>query len=484
MRLPVAALTLAAVAIAAPAQAAPVLEVGPDGAVVRDDPYLPPRANTDLQQPGTEPVCCTRRRAHSAATGPTVGKTLRRAFEAGEITEAQRRDWRRAYRRALRTRRDLSGARRTQLSSVIETLEAIARAEQLDASRMPALFLQLARNTEFWPNSPYPASGQRVSFAGSSLIFQYYSGHGLQIQPLANFGKANGLWRAGRDEGLRAMLDELVAIASRRGRFTTWEYWFEFGGGSPPWMSAMAQGTAIQALARASQLLGDPSYLKVARRGIRAFSSRAPLGVRVRGRDGGNHYLIYSFSRSLRVLNAFAQSLNGLYDYTTIAQHGRALRLFEKGDVSLRAELPGYDTGAWSLYSLAGAEATLEYHDLATDFLANLCEKLGPGPHCDYAARFEGYLGESPRVELLTSRLVEGNVQYVRFSLSKRSSVRMTVSRNGSVVHSASATVPYGTRSFAWTPDESGDYVVALAAESFNGTNGSASGTITVRPKS
>ena len=232
------------------------------------------------------------------------------------------------------------GPRRTQLSSVIEILEAIARAGQLDASRMPALFLQLARNTEYWPNRPYPASGQRVSFEGSELIFQFYPGYGLQIQPLANFGRANGLWRAGREERLREMLDELVDIASRRGRFTTWEYWFEFGGGSPPWMSAMAQGTAIQALSRASELLAEPSYLRVARRAIRAFSTRAPLGVRVRGRDGGNHYLLYSFSRGLRVLNAFAQSLNGLYDYATIADHERAMTLFEKGEVSLRAELP------------------------------------------------------------------------------------------------------------------------------------------------
>jgi len=479
MRLPLAAATLAVAAVAAPAQAAPVLEVRPHSTVVRDDRYLPPRAETDLRRPAGR----ARAPRARAASGPTVGRVLKRARAAGEITADQRREWRRAYRRARRTRADLTGPRRTQLSSVIETLEAIASADQLDASRMPALFLQLARNTEYWPSRPFPASGQRVSFAGSSLIFQYYPGYGLQIQPLANFGKANGLWRAGREEALRGLLDELVAIASRRGRFTTWEYWFEFGGGSPPWMSAMAHGTAIQALARASLLLGDPSYLRVARRGIRAFSTRAPRGVRVRGRDGGNHYLIYSFSRSLRVLNAFAQSLSGLHDYATIAQHARALKLFGKGDASLRAELAGYDTGAWTLYSLAGAEATLEYHELATDFLENLCEKLGPGPYCDAAARFEGYELESPRLALHTSRLVEDSLQYVRFSLSKRSTVQLTISRSGRVVHSASATFPYGTRAFAWTPRRPGDYVVTLAAESFNGTNGATSGTITVRAK-
>ena len=152
--------------------------------------------------------------------------------------------------------------------------------------------------------------------------------------------------------------------------------------------------------------------------------------------------------------------------------------------MSLQAELPGYDTGAWTLYSLAGAEATLEYHTLATDFLANLCEKLGPGAYCDASGRFEAYGSESPRLDLVTTRLVEKNPQYVRFSVSKRSSVRMTISRNGSVVHSASATVPYGTHAYPWTPPRDGDYVVTLSAESFNGTNGSDSGTITVRPKS
>jgi len=160
------------------------------------------------------------------------------------------------------------------------------------------------------------------------------------------------------------------------------------------------------------------------------------------------------------------------------------MRLFKKGDRSLRTELPGYDTGAWTLYSLAGEEATLEYHELASDFLENLCEKVGAGHHCDAAERFRSYETEAPRLDLHTSRLVRGNLQYVRFSLSKRSSVRMTISRNGNVVYSASATVPYGRRAFAWTPKRRGEYVVTLAAESFNGTHGSTSGTIRVRAKS
>jgi hypothetical protein len=480
MRLRLALTGVAALAaLASPAAASPVLEVRPGGAVLRDDPYLPPRAETDLLPAGGRRAPARAR----AASATAVRRAIERAYEAGAISADERAAWRAAYRRALRTRARLGGARRAQLSAVIETLEAIAAADRLTAGRMPALFLQLARNTGYWPSRPYPASGQRIVFAGSELVFQFYPGYGLQIQPLANFGKANALWRSERRERLRTLLDELVAIASRRGRFTTWEYWFAFGGGSPPWMSAMAQGTAIQALARGSVLLAEPAYLRAARRAIRAFSTRYPVGVRAPGRDRGNHYLIYSFAPGLRVLNGFAQALSGLYDYATIAQHARAHELFEKGERSLRAELPGYDTGAWTLYSLGGAEATLEYHELAADFVRNLCELLASAAYCDAAARFDRYIGESPRLALLTSRLVERNLQYVRFTLSKRSTVRMTISRGGDVVHSASAPVAYGTRAFAWTPPRAGEYVVTLSAESVSGTHGSATGTITVRAR-
>ena len=43
---------------------------------------------------------------------------------------------------------------------------------------------------------------------------------------------------------------------------------------------------------------------------------------------------------------------------------------------------------------------------------------------------------------------------------------------------SASAIVAYGDHAFSWTPGRPGDYVATLAAESFNGTQGSTSGTM------
>ena len=58
---------------------------------------------------------------------------------------------------------------------------------------MPAAFLQLERNRQYWPRMPYPAVGDQVSFKGSELLYQYFAGEGLQLHPLSTFKKANHL---------------------------------------------------------------------------------------------------------------------------------------------------------------------------------------------------------------------------------------------------------------------------------------------------
>ena len=55
----------------------------------------------------------------------------------------------------------------------------------------------------------------------------------------------------------------MQALAVQRSkRFIAWEDAFAFGGGSPPWMSGMAQATGIQALAR-EMGLGRLDFVKV-----------------------------------------------------------------------------------------------------------------------------------------------------------------------------------------------------------------------------
>ena len=123
-------------------------------------------------------------------------------------------------------------------------------------------------------------------------------GQGLQLQALANFGKLNALWPGGRRYTTRTgeMLDELLPLAAQRGDGLAWEYYFTFDGGQPPWVSGMAQGTAVQALSRAAVRLGrEAEIVPLAQRALGIFPEPPPTGVRVDDGDGA-YYLIYSFA--------------------------------------------------------------------------------------------------------------------------------------------------------------------------------------------
>ena len=330
------------------------------------------------------------------------------------ISRSDHARYRRHYQDARATLGRLAGARKRELAYVVLSLERIALARRLTPTRMPAIFLQLRRNSVYWPAKVFPASGDQVTFRGSELLFQYFPGRGLQLHPLSNFKKANLLNgacgtsgegepvcgarppgpRPGtpcRPERLRRLLDELSSLAVRRHRrFIAWEYLFDFGGGSPPWMSGMAQATAITALTRGARRLDRPDYAVTAERALGAFETPPPVGVRVKGPLGGVHYLQYSFAPRLYIFNAFFQALIGLHDYGKLTGSARATGLFEQGEREARREVPYSDTGNWSRYSFRGAESTREYHELLREILQSLGRRLG-GIYCRYAIRYRRY---------------------------------------------------------------------------------------------
>ena len=461
---------LVAMVAAGPAQARPVLEVDGARAVRVNDPFVPSGPDADL---GPEPRGAPPARVARRGGPRAVSAALRRARRTGGISKGRRAAYARVYSLARSRHRRLGGTRRRELGSVIDTIDAIALRGELSASRMPALFLILRRNAEFWPRSPFPANRGVVTFRGSELVFEYYSGSGLQLQPLVNFKKANQLHGAcvkgtgtcekGR---LRRLISELVRTSARRGGFRTWEYYFWFGGGRPPWISGMAQATAIQALARASQLLGDSGLRRYAREAFPAFSTPPPTGVRTRGPLGGTHYLQYSFAPRLYIINAFLQAVIGLYDYSKITGDATARRLFVQAEPEARRELPRNDTGDWSTYSFGGAESTREYHELLREFSASLCSRLHRDVYCDTARKFAAYTTEPAELRLLGPDTATRNRQArVSFSVSKLSAVQLTIRRAGRVVYDRVATFRRGRGSFAFAPRSSGTFKLRLAAK-------------------
>ena len=355
-------------------------------------------------------------------------------------------------------------------------------------------------------------AASRVEFKGDPLTFQYYPGSGLRLQPLANFGKANALYNACKGintepgtpcepDALRALLDRLIATAAHRGGFLAWEYYFPFGGGRPPWVSGIATGSALSALSRSASLFKEQEqqqqpppappaqptggstpvplpaqtqtpppahdsayYLDIARQALPIYQHSAPLGIRAAA-PRGNHYLIYSFDKGLRVGNAFLESLIGLWDYWQISGDKSARALWIRGDREAKHELPKLDTGAWSLYSLGGAEADLNYQRVIRDFAQGLCERTKETVYCEKAARFDKYLHQPANVSIVGPKTARAR-KTVRIAIhvDKISCLSIQILRGDKVVYQPTWYFPRGVHSFAWTPPKAGTYHVHVLA--------------------
>jgi hypothetical protein len=497
---------LAVLLFPASAAAAPVLVLGHNGhATLRDDPYVTGPAVTPvpaevtrapaLAARGGAPSRSEQRALVRSLTGGTALGTpakphqpakkkrkpkrpeitflseLARLHRSGALPTASYRADVAAYNHALATEKKLRGTRKIELQAVTVTLHNIAVSHQLTVSRLPALMATLSANQQWWTEGPLLSSGQRVEFAGSQLVWQYYPGQGIQLQVLGTFGKADGLYTAGPADypAMEQLLSEMIPLAAQRGGGLVWEYYFSFDGGSPPWTSAMSQATGLEALSRAYQATGSATYLTVGTQALPIFSVGPPVGVNVRA-PAGTRFLQYTFAPTTDIINAFLQTLIGLYDFAQVSHNATAAQLFAAGDAQAQAELPGFDTGAWSLYQ-PGVEDTLSYHELVTGFLAQLCARTQAPVYCTTAQHFQAYLTIPPALTQLTARARNRGAFALRFRLSKLSRVGIVVTNGAdTAVFATSASFGYGVRSFTVPRlKKAGSYGVVLTATDLAG---------------
>jgi hypothetical protein len=482
--------------------------------------------------------------AQAGARGPSVTAALSSLKSSGAITEAAYRQYAGAYAAANSSLKKLSGTRRAELAAVIANTQGMAAAGAFIPTRLPVIFLTLEKNRQWWTTQPLVSSRVRVSFPPSKLVWEYYAGQGIQIQWLGTFGEANGYYLSGHENtNLRQLLGEVLPLATKRAGGIAWEYMFHFDGGSPPWTSGLSQGTALQVMARAWSRFKEAAYLTAAQQALGIFQTAPSTGVRVKT-TAGAEYAEYTYASSDRILNGFIQADVGLYDYTSITHDPLGLKLFEAGDAEARAEVPHYDTGAWSMYDQYG-ESDLNYHELLTEFLQHLCERTRKGPptsaavtpapsptpptppaggagapggasetggasaavarapehllasaaastatttpiagdqvYCTTAQKFTADLHTPPVVSLITSKLPSASRAGVQVSLSKISTVKISVKRGGKTVWSNGATVERGKPKILWTtPSQTGAYQVTITATDLAGNFSTANGTITL----
>jgi hypothetical protein len=344
--------------------------------------------------------------AHAAGS---VRKTLSVVAKSGHLTVDQRYGYRRSLREAMRVVRALDlpskARRRDELGSQIVMLATLASRGDLTPARMRPLFRQLDANRVWFAASGPPKPVARVSVPGDPLVYAYYPGHGLQFQPLFNWSKVNGYWFAKDYAGMQEMIDGLAKLAVPQPHgWVSWEYAFDYPGSRAPWLSGMAQGVAVQALARAWQATHDPADLALARRALPGLGLPLAAGGLLGRSRAGRWWPLYASNPTLRVLNGDMQTVISLYDYAAITGDAQAAAWAQDGAHAAAALLPKYDTGAWSIYQ-GSSETNLGYHDLMTLQLRQLALKTGNLAFRTYADRFAQYRVTAPVIAARIRRI-------------------------------------------------------------------------------
>ena len=299
---------------------------------------------------------------------------------------------------AMREEAQLQGTGAAELGAVITNVTGMAAGGLLTPSRLRVVSLTLDRNRQWWATGRVPAPHEHIEFPGSRLVWEYYPGQGIELQQQVSFSTADALCKAGPSHypACTELLAELIGLAADRSGRLAWEYYFNFGGGQPPWTSAISQGTALQAFADAYKATENSLYLAVGNRALALFTAAPPSGVAVKTPLGAR-YVEYSFDPAPgdQVLNGFLQSLIGLDDFAQTSQSPLAASLFAAGNAEAQGELPQFDTGTWSLYR-PGEQDTLAYHKFVTWLLQRLCAVTSASVYCTTASHFESYLKAVP----------------------------------------------------------------------------------------
>jgi hypothetical protein len=346
--------------------------------------------------------------AGAATSGQRALQGLAAAVAAGRVPAADAAADGVQVRRAVSLARRLPPARGAVLSEVLGDVASLAAS--YTAPRAVALFGELKANADYLATHALAdRKGQDIADA-DGVVYRYFPGHGFQFHPLGNFGALNAAVASGDEARTRRLADALLARAVDGG---TWEYYFPFSGGRPPWTSGMAEAVAAQALARAGSLLGDQRYTDAAAHAYAAL--RAHL---VRARPGGPWIRLYSFSNVV-VLNAQLQSVISLSQYATLSGDTTANALATSMRSAAASQLAQFDTGFWSYYALPRDDSPLDYHLYVVSLLRRLASQ---DPRFGAAAtRFLAYTKQPPAF-----KLADPGGPAVSFWLSKPGTVTAT----------------------------------------------------------
>lgn len=382
------------------------------------------------------------------ASPALIKQGLARAVSAGRLPADEAAGYGAQLARAQAAMKKLPPLRADVLDGVLADIAALRGS--YTKQRALTLFSTLAVNVE-WQSSHTVGSAHPDIAGEDGAVYRWFWSHGYVFHPLANFAKLNSLAAAGNLGGTEELAAALVARAIPSNGALVWEYEFPFASGRAGWTSGMAQAVAAQALARAGDLLSDPTLLGAADAAYaavpRLLSPSSPAKPWI---------ALYSFDRT-PVLNAQLQAALSVGDYAAISGDPAADALAGRLTAAAARLLPRFDTGYWSLYSLRGDESPLDYHDYVIGLLRKLATRTADTAWRAAADRFREYESQPPVIRpAKTTPTVyplpaDGYRDEARigFWLSKRSTVTLRVGKT--VV---AYTLGHGDHTLIWAPGE------------------------------
>jgi hypothetical protein len=389
-----------------------------------------------------------------------INKGIDRAVALNRIDSTEASQFRGDASAAATVLPKLPSSRYRNLAAVVHQVAGFWKG--YDSPRGLTLFAMLAFNTRWFASHWDQKAGKDVVDSSDGIWYRAFPGIGFQFHPLENFGKLNNFVAQKNSTRADQLAQSLLNRSVVRSRGLAWEYYFRFEGGRPPWISGMAQAVAAQALSGAGMLLADPTLTSASQRVYKTVPSLT------RSVQAGPWIRLYAFNNET-VLNAQLQTIVSLQDYAGRTGDQAATNLASQLQAAADGMLPRFDTGYWSLYSLGGAEAPLDYHQYVVRLLGILLRRTQDATLATYAQRFGDDLHQPPVVKegaapgAIYPWPRDGYRDYARyvFWVSKRSTVRLQIDHAGPPV-----VVSRGWHAILWSPGriQPGQYTPNLHA--------------------
>jgi hypothetical protein len=174
----------------------------------------------------------------------------------------------------------------------------------------------------------------------------------------------------------------LIVNAKQYDNYSLYEYDFPYVYNlTPPWHSALSQGSAIDALTKAYQITQNETYLNATLPLLNSFYLDINNGgITEKTKNQGWWYEEYPEKNGInpRVLNGMMYVLVDMYDYYNYTHSSEAKYLFDQGVLALRNNIGVYDADGNSYYdSLRTTLASPFYMKVHIDLLDKLYKITG-----------------------------------------------------------------------------------------------------------